>query len=404
MQYQMNDFVYDLPEGRIAQYPLRERDSSKLLIYKNGKILQDIYKNIDNYVPEGSLVVFNNTRVIPARLHFNNSTGAKIEIFCLEPAEVHSEPSSIMQQKENVNWKCLIGRVAKWKDKVITRRSQEFTLNAEILTKEEGFFIVKFSWHPSNFTFAEILDRMGEMPIPPYLKRESENIDINRYQTVYAKQRGSVAAPTAGLHFTERIFKNLQKRKVITDYVTLHVGTGTFLPVKTETIADHNMHSEWIEVKLESIEKILRHISQQTEKKIFVIGTTSLRTIESLYWMGVKADTNPDSDLHNLEIRQWDAYELQKELSAVDSLNSLLTWMRKNEIDKLFCKTQLLIVPSYQLKIANALVTNFHQPKSTLLLLVAALVGENWKQIYKYALDNNFRFLSYGDGCLLFDN
>jgi S-adenosylmethionine:tRNA ribosyltransferase-isomerase len=404
-EFQIKDFIYDLPENRIAKYPLAERDLSKLLVYQNGNISEDIYRNLDHYISEKSLFVFNNTKVIQARLRFKNSKGAKIEIFCLEPSEENAELSSAMIKKSSVEWECLVGRVDKWKEKTISIQTKDFSLNAEIVKRNGIVFTIKLSWQPIDFTFAEILEQVGEMPIPPYLKRESEAIDVSRYQTVYAEQQGSVAAPTAGLHFTEQIFEKLQSKNATIDYVTLHVGAGTFKPVKSETLEGHDMHAEWIEVTEESIVRILEQISdQQTNKNVLAVGTTSLRTIESLYWMGVKANQNLDVPLEELEVKQWDAYDLQQNLSATDSLNSLLAWLRKNKIKKLICKTQLLIVPSYHLRIANALITNFHQPGSTLLLLVAAVVGDDWNKIYNHALTNDFRFLSYGDGSLLFNS
>jgi S-adenosylmethionine:tRNA ribosyltransferase-isomerase len=404
-EFRIKDFTYDLPENRIAKYPLEERDLSKLLVYQNGNISEDIYKNLDQYISEKSLFVFNNTRVIQARLHFKNSTGGKIEIFCLEPSAENAEPSSAMIKKECVEWECLIGRLDKWKEKTISIKTGDFSLDAEIVKRNGNLFTVKFSWQPTHFSFAEILEQVGQIPIPPYLKRESEAIDTNRYQTVYAAQQGSVAAPTAGLHFTEQIFEKLTSKNAIVDYVTLHVSAGTFKPVKSETLEGHDMHSEWIEVGEESIVKILAQITdEQTNKNVIAVGTTSLRTIESLYWMGVKANQNVDASIHELEVKQWDAYELPQNLTATESLNSLLAWLRKNKVEKLVCKTQILIVPSYELRIANALVTNFHQPSSTLLLLVAAMVGEDWKMIYDYALAHDFRFLSYGDGSILFNN
>lgn len=404
-QFHIKEFNYDLPENRVAKYPLAERDLSKLLIYQDGNINENVYRNLDEYIPENTLLIFNNTKVIQARLHFKNSTGAKIEIFCLEPSEENHEPSSAMIQKTNVKWVCLIGRLEKWKDKIINLKTNDFSLNAEIVKQNGIEFTILFSWEPSHFTFAEILEKAGEMPIPPYLKRESEPIDASRYQTVYAAQKGSVAAPTAGLHFSDLIFKKLKAKNAITDYVTLHVGAGTFKPVKSETIEGHNMHSEWIEVERKSIENILNHISKNESKNtIITIGTTSLRTVESLYWMGVKAHSNLEITIEELEVKQWDAYEIEQNITVKTSLTSLLKWLDKNKIEKLICKTQILIVPSYHLKIANALITNFHQPSSTLLLLVAAIVGDDWKKIYNYALNNDFRFLSYGDGSILFNH
>jgi S-adenosylmethionine:tRNA ribosyltransferase-isomerase len=402
-KFRIENFTYDLPENRIAKYPLTERDSSKLLVYNNGNIVEDVYKNLDKYISEQSIFFFNNTKVIQARLHFRNATGGRIEIFCLEPSGENPEPASAMMKTRCVEWECLIGRVDKWKEKTVSIKTADFLLDAEIVKRNGNIFTIKFSWQPNNFSFAEILEKVGEIPIPPYLKRESEAIDVSRYQTVYAAQQGSVAAPTAGLHFTKEIFEKLQAKQAIVDYVTLHVGAGTFIPIKSETVEGHNMHAEWIEIEQESIVKLIEQTSNKpTNKNIVAVGTTSLRTIESLYWMGVKANQNLDAPIHELEIKQWDAYQLQQSLTATDSLNCLLAWLRKNKIEKLICKTQLLIVPSYALRIANALITNFHQPSSTLLLLVAAVVGADWKMIYDYALENDFRFLSYGDGSLLF--
>ncbi|TAH41897.1 MAG: S-adenosylmethionine:tRNA ribosyltransferase-isomerase [Bacteroidetes bacterium] len=402
-EIQIKDYTYDLPEHKIAKYPLQERDLSKLLIYHNGLIEETVYKNIDVFIPEKSFLIFNNTKVIQARLNFKNLNGAGIEIFCLEPGSLNPEYTSAMNQKGSVEWKCFVGRLVKWKEKIISKDAQDFKLNAEIVGESAGTFTIKFSWQPENYTFAEVLEQAGEMPIPPYLKRESEGIDKSRYQTVYASQDGSVAAPTAGLHFTERIFEKLNSKLIKTDFVTLHVGAGTFKPVKTDTIADHEMHYEWIEVGQTLIEKLLVISSDPcSDQKIITVGTTSLRTIETLYWMGVKASLKTNSELSDLEVKQWDAYELPQDIELLDSLNALLSWLKKNEIRQLFCKTQILIAPPYRLRIAQALITNFHQPNSTLLLLVAAVVGPDWKKIYDYALDHNLRFLSYGDGSLLF--
>jgi S-adenosylmethionine:tRNA ribosyltransferase-isomerase len=278
-------------------------------------------------------------------------------------------------------------------------------LQAEIVKRNGNLFTVNFSWQPEDLCFAEVLEKVGNIPIPPYLKRESEAIDKSRYQTVYATQVGSVAAPTAGLHFTNDIFEKLNSKKALIDYVTLHVSAGTFKPVKSETLEGHDMHAEWIEVSKDSIQKLIHQLSENHSKKnIIAVGTTSMRTIESLYWMGVKAHQNMEVTIQDLEVKQWDAYELNQELSALDALNSLLVWLHKNKIEKIICKTQLLIVPIYKLRIIQALITNFHQPSSTLLLLVAAVVGDDWKTIYDYALAHDFRFLSYGDGSLLFSN
>ena len=404
-EVKMSDFSYDLPGEKIAKYPLAERDASKLLIYKNGNIVEDVYLNIDQYFSENTLFIFNNTKVIQARLHFKNTTGAAIEIFCLEPGEENQEPATAMTQKKSVVWKCLVGKASKWKEKTLSNTFNNLTLHAEIITRNENSFDIKFSWEPADLTFAEILENLGEMPIPPYLKRESEQIDLKRYQTVYANEKGSVAAPTAGLHFTERIFKKLKNKNMLTDYVTLHVSAGTFKPVKSETIKGHDMHSEWIDVQSSLIENIRQCVlANQSDCAVVVVGTTSLRTLESLYWMGVKASMNADATINELEIKQWDAYELPQNIAPVDALDALLKWLRKNNLKKLICKTQILIVPAYKLKVANALVTNFHQPASTLLLLVAAVVGQEWKTIYNYALQNNYRFLSYGDGSILFNS
>lgn len=401
-ELQIKNFTYNLPDERIAKYPLPERDLSKLLIYRDGKVAEDIYRNIDEYIPANSLLIFNNTKVIHARLFFQNSTGAKIEIFCLEPAEQNREMASVMSSKKTVRWNCMIGRASKWKEKILSHQREDFTLTAQIISRTSDTFLVEFKWHPEELSFAEILDQMGMMPIPPYLRRESEEIDLSRYQTVYAKNEGSVAAPTAGLHFTETVFKKLKAKNISTDEVTLHVGAGTFKPVKSETMEGHEMHAELMDVKLETIERI----RDSNGSNIVAVGTTTLRTIESLYWMGLKAEQNPQAPLEELEIKQWDAYgqtsQVLKTYEVSEALEALIIWMKKNELKRLVCKTQIMIAPSYKLKIANALITNFHQPNSTLLLLVAAIIGKEWEEVYEYALENDFRFLSYGDGCLLF--
>jgi S-adenosylmethionine:tRNA ribosyltransferase-isomerase len=404
-EVQIKDFTYNLPNDRIAKYPLEERDLSKLLVYQNGNITEDIYKNLDQHISENALFIFNNSKVIQARLLFKNVKGDAIEIFCLEPSGEDTEPSSSMIKKQSVAWECLIGRLDRWKEDQICIKTNDCSLQAEIVKRNGNLFTVQFSWQPADLCFAEVLEKVGNIPIPPYLKRDSEAIDKSRYQTVYATQEGSVAAPTAGLHFTNDIFEKLNSKKALIDYVTLHVSAGTFKPVKSETLEGHDMHAEWIEVSKDSIQKLIHQLSDNhTKKNIIAVGTTSMRTIESLYWMGVKAHQNMEATIQDLEVKQWDAYDLNQVLSTLDALNSLLAWLHKNKIEKIICKTQLLIVPTYKLRIVNALITNFHQPSSTLLLLVAAVVGEDWKMIYDYALNHDFRFLSYGDGSLLYSN
>ena len=449
------DFRYDLPQERIAGYPLTERDDSKLLIYQEGTIREDRYRNIAEYLPDNSLLVFNNTRVVEARIVFQKATGARIEIFCLEPPAEYASIGIAMQQTGEVRWKCLVGGVSKWKPGQVLRlevgegtdhkdiegkngagrtdggetvgaggRSDEMrplVLEARWLEKLEGCFLIGFSWSPADLSFAGLLHQAGLIPLPPYIQRAAEESDSERYQTVYARHDGSVAAPTAGLHFTENIFETLEAKKIRKSFVTLHVGAGTFIPVKNDRLEQHVMHSEFIVVERATVKEILDSL----EDPVIPVGTTSLRTVESLYWLGVKALRDPAINPEELVVRQWDAYEdTNKEdeggrgaggvevtgpgdkardtISPRDALKALLDWMDRQEIPQLCTKTQLLITPGYPWKIASALITNFHQPGSTLLLLVAALIGEDWKKVYRYALDHSFRFLSYGDGSLLF--
>lgn len=396
-EIQISNYTYELPEEKIAHYPLQERDASKLLVYQNGTITESIYRNIADFLPENSLLVFNNTKVIHARLFFENANGGKVEVFCLEPVEANAEMASVMSRTGSVKWKCLVGRASKWKEKVLKKQVQNFELSAKIIDRTSDTFVVEFNWQPEHLTFAEILDKAGMMPIPPYLHRNSDEVDFTRYQTVYAKHEGSVAAPTAGLHFTEAVFESLKGKNIETTEVTLHVGAGTFKPVKSETMAGHEMHAELIDVKRETLEKLIA--AKESNKLIVAVGTTSMRTLESLYWMGVKAAGNSTALFQELEIKQWDAYELN---GSDNALNSLLSWMKQNSLERIICKTQIIMAPPYKPKVVSALATNFHQPNSTLLLLVAAVVGNDWKKIYDYALNNNFRFLSYGDGSLLF--
>ena len=410
----IKDYTYNLPEEKIARYPLAERDASKLLIYKKGKISEDIYRNIDEHLPENSLLLFNNTKVVEARLLFQKLTGGVIEIFCLEPHEKYADIISAMQQQEKVLWKCLVGGASKWKhgqvlEKRIVIPGKEIILHAAYIEKRTDHFIIELSWSPGSMSFAELLHYAGAIPLPPYIKRESEASDTERYQTIYAHHDGSVAAPTAGLHFTQTIFEKLEKKNIQTDFVTLHVGAGTFKPVKAEIMKDHEMHAEFIDVSKETIENILQNLNNT----IVAVGTTSLRTIESLYWLGVKVRkpelrsgaTIPEQSFGVLS--QWEAYELaEHNISPAEALNALIEWMNKKKLKRLITKTQLLIAPGYKAKIVCGLITNFHQPGSTLLLLVAALIGDDpiaigWKNVYEFALQNDYRFLSYGDGCLL---
>ncbi len=415
----INDYTFSLPEERIAKYPLAERDASKLLIYKEGEISEDVYKNITNHIPENSLLVFNNTKVVEARLLFQKITGGVIEIFCLEPHEQYADITTAMLQKEKVLWKCLVGGASKWKagqvlekniniEKIASshlwRDSQEILLKASYIEKRNDSFIIELSWSPVALSFAEILHHAGAIPLPPYIKRLAEESDTERYQTVYAHFDGSVAAPTAGLHFTENIFNEFEEKNVLTDFVTLHVGAGTFKPVKADTMLQHEMHAEWIDVSRNTIENILKNL----DNNIIAVGTTSLRTVESLYWLGVKQLAVGSWQLakeaeSTVSLLQWEAYELvEKKIPVKDALQALLKWMDINHKERLVTKTQILIAPGYKFKIVKGLVTNFHQPQSTLLLLVAALIGDNWRKVYDHALQNDFRFLSYGDGSLLY--
>ena len=399
----IDSFTYDLPEEKIAKYPLAERDSSKLIVYRKKKIEESTYKNIDQYLPSDSLLILNNTRVIEARLLFQKPTGAVIEIFCLEPGPGNQDITTAMSRTGSVEWLCLIGGASKWKpgqilQKRISDFDSEITVEAKFLQKINDSFAVKISWTPSRLSFAEVLHFAGAIPLPPYLKREAEISDSERYQTVYANTKGSVAAPTAGLHFTQPVLEKL-KDKVEIETITLHVGAGTFKPVKSDTMEQHEMHAELIDIDISSIQKIEHYAG----KCITAVGTTSLRTIESLYWMGVKIIHTKNISQDELVIHQWDPYELRAEnISSSEALNALLEWMMNSRMSRLITKTQVLIAPGYEMKLTNALVTNFHQPRSTLLLLVAAFLGDEWRNVYDYALRNDFRFLSYGDGCLLF--
>ena len=399
----IKDFTYELPDERIAKYPLAERDKSKLLIYRNGLIEEDTYQNISTHLPAGTFLVFNNTKVVEARLLFEKSNGGRIEIFCLEPHEQYGDITSAMLQKGKVWWKCLVGGAKKWKEGALISRIMkydftEIELTAKKIEQLSDSYMIELSWDDPNLSFAELLHTAGAIPLPPYLNRSPEESDKDRYQTIYAKQDGSVAAPTAGLHFTEAIFQKLVEKKIQPGFVTLHVGAGTFKPVKTATMQNHEMHAEFIDVSKTFIQKLLSQIS----RPIVTVGTTSLRTVESLYWLGVKTKLNPAIEADKLLITQWEPYELAKEnIIPKDALTSLLAWMDAQQTEQLVTKTQIIIAPGYPFKIIQGLITNFHQPQSTLLLLVSAIVGNDWRKIYSYAMESNFRFLSYGDGSLL---
>ena len=394
----INEYNYELPQDKIAVYPLEKRDDSKLLVFKNRSITDTFFKEINRFLEENSILIFNNTRVIQARLNFKNSKGQSIELFCLEPNESNLDLSQAMLTKEKILWKCLVGNLKKWRNEDLIILVNGVTITARMVEKFGEFVLVEFLWQSDNLNFAEVLEKIGAMPIPPYLKRNSESSDAVRYQTIYAKKDGSVAAPTAGLHFTPEVSKKLKSKKINSLYVTLHVGAGTFKPVKSSTLAGHSMHAEWMEVTKETIEELL---ASENKKKI-VVGTTSLRTIESLYWMGMKSFYNPAIKMAEIELTQWDPYNNSySQISVKESLTSLLTWMQKNNLQQLVCKTSILIAPPYQLKIADGIITNFHQPQSTLLLLISSIVGDAWKDIYNHALINNYRFLSFGDSSLL---
>jgi S-adenosylmethionine:tRNA ribosyltransferase-isomerase len=397
----VDNFNYHLPPERIASTPLTQRDESKLLVYKNGQINDAVYLHIDQFLPSGSLLVFNNSKVVQARLNFKTTSDANVEIFCLEPASKQIEINTAMQSKGKVVWRCLVGELRKWKEERLNRsipfKNKSFVLSAKLLEKEKDTFLIQFEWDNPEITFAEILETAGNLPLPPYIKRNVQEEDKVRYQTIYANHKGSVAAPTAGLHFTDRIFNNLKAKNIGYDYVTLHIGAGTFKPVKTPSVAEHEMHSEQLVLELDFIKNLISHLN----KDIIAVGTTSLRTLESLYWLGVKID-HLEYNLHNdITLEQWDAYKLKSILTAEESLKAIVKYLEMKGDRMLLTRTQLLIVPGYDWKIVNGLVTNFHQPKSTLIMLVAAFIGEDWKKIYNHAFENNYRFLSYGDGSLL---
>ncbi len=391
------EYDYPLPDERIAKYPLAERDTSKLLLYKGGEIREEKFVNLPNFIPQGALMVFNNTRVIQARLRFRKETGAQIEVFCLEPEQPADYQLMFQETKECV-WQCLVGNSSRWKSGVLSQVIEidgvQVTLSVERVSSA-AVNLVRFFWD-GGFTFAQLLEAAGELPIPPYLNRKTEESDMSTYQTVYSKVKGSVAAPTAGLHFTPAVLGALDAAGVQRGEVTLHVGAGTFKPVKSELIADHEMHEEYIEVQRGLIERIIA-----AGGAAVAVGTTSVRTLESLYFLGEKVSENPFIEESELCVGQWEPYNREHKLSTVEALTALLQWLDAKGLDRVHSHTRIMIASGYTFRIVKAIVTNFHQPKSTLLLLVSAFIGGNWRRVYDFALGNGFRFLSYGDSSLL---
>lgn len=395
------DYNYLLPDGRIAKYPVGRRDHSKLLIYKRGEISEDIFYQLPEYLPKGAMMVFNNTKVIQARIHFRKDTGALIEVFLLEPI-APADYEQMFQMRGECSWSCLVGNAKKWKEGTLKR---EVEMDGQVVTfcasKDDRAAgkIITFTWDNERYSFAEMIDAIGDLPIPPYLNRETEESDKTTYQTVYSKIKGSVAAPTAGLHFTDEVLSAIDTQGVDREEVTLHVGAGTFKPVKSEIIEGHEMHTEFISVKRQVIEKLLAH-----DCSAIAVGTTSVRTLESLYYMGLKLHDNPNLTEEELHVNQWEPYEVAeqgREISCTEALQALLRYMDEHRMTTLHSSTQIIIAPGYDYKIVKMLVTNFHQPQSTLLLLVSAFVKGDWRRIYDYALAHDFRFLSYGDSSLL---
>ena len=394
----IEDFNYDLPDERIAKYPLPTRDASKLLVYRRGKPEEKKFVDISSYLPEGSMMVFNDTKVVPARLHFQRESGAHIEIFCLEPIQPE-EYVTMFAVTDRCRWKCIVGNVKRWKNDTLSLYNPEsdmdvtdMALKADLIERQGETSIVEFSWS-NGAPFSRVLEVCGSIPIPPYLNRDTEDIDLERYQTLYARFRGSVAAPTAGLHFTENVLEQIRSKGITTETVCLHVGAGTFLPVKSSLVSEHTMHREPFVITLDLLEKLVAR-----KGKLVSVGTTSVRTLESLYYIGVKCiETVTPAD-----VMQWEPYEREYAYSTEEALSALIAYMKANSLKDLQLGTRIIIVPGYQFRVVDVLVTNFHQPQSTLLLLVSAFVGGDWKNIYDYALSHDFRFLSYGDSSILF--
>jgi len=399
---QISEFTYSLPDEKIAKYPLQKRDASKLCIYSKGDISQSTYKNLADFIPESSLLVFNNTRVVEARMHFYTENGAAIELFFLEAVDEKIDPSIAMQAAPSIQIKCYIGNAKRWKTEILRHdflvNGQAITLTASNKTMQSDYYHVLLSWDSVDVVFADLLHAFGKIPLPPYIKREVSIEDAERYQTVFAEELGSVAAPTAGLHFTKDVLESLTKKRIDQAYLTLHVGAGTFKPVTSTEIGGHSMHGEYFEISKETVQQL---IDAKNSVKIIAVGTTSTRTLESLYWIGNQLFYNPELKSTDLMVSQWIPYDKTLECSTQEALNAVLQWMEKRGLSQFSSRTQIIIVPGYTYKVIDGIITNFHQPESTLLLLIAALIGENWRKVYQYALENDFRFLSYGDGSLL---
>lgn len=399
-QIKIEDYDYNLPDNRIAKYPLPERDSSKLLVYKNGKIESSVFKEIGNFLPPSSVLFFNETKVIQARLQFQKQGGANIEIFCLEPAGETTDYQLSFAQSSPVLWKCLVGNSRRWKDGDLLLNipigEKNVVLSAKRLEKNDQYSVIQFSWQDKNLSFASILEAAGEIPLPPYLHRDAEPSDKERYQTVFAKFDGSVAAPTAGLHLTANLIQKLENQGFQFEHLTLHVGAGTFKPVSTSTIGEHQMHSEIIIVSRQTICNLIDALN----RPIIPIGTTSMRTLESLYWIGLML-IEEGTEKRDLHLSQWFPYQERKSVpDTKTALEKIVEYLDLHNFTKLSASTALMIAPNYKVRVVKGIITNFHQPKSTLLLLVSALIGEKWKESYQFALNHDFRFLSFGDSCL----
>lgn len=411
----ISDYNYDLPDSRIAKFPVSPRDTSKLLIYRHGEISDDIFYNLPKYLPQKSLMVFNNTKVIQARMHFRKETGALIEVFLMEPA-APTDYELMFQTRGECSWLCMVGNLKKWKEGSLMRTFDvagstinfKATMRRDIIDAKSGGtnYWVDFAWDNPQVSFAEILDAVGELPIPPYLNRETQDSDKTTYQTVYSKIKGSVAAPTAGLHFTDKVLAAIDAAGVRREELTLHVGAGTFKPVKSEEIDGHTMHTEYVCVRRDTLQTLLDY-----DCCAIAVGTTSVRTLESLYYMGVKLEANPDAAEEDLHVCQWEPYEkadgtpvggnLIDGITPQKAISNIIAWLDKNNLKTLHSSTQIIIAPGYEYKIVKVLVTNFHQPQSTLLLLVSAFLKGDWRNVYDYALSHDFRFLSYGDSSIL---